>query len=198
MFTEDHSVTSYLSSLKDHLFSLVSTTLKIVIFCFWNKLFSRYCPNQGAGEGGSQLSQNVQTQYVQIRGGGRGVSIFWTMSQNQEFFFKVSLSKQMWTLITWPEVLSSDWPTIYNHAGGWGSKNPFLGQTPEYRPVLDNFKDQSQVLSNFEEGGGGGGPKIVNQDRAWSRNSYYLRLTHLHFFGGFPIMRFLVPPPPTH
>ena len=43
MFTEDYSVTSYLSSFKDHLFSLVSTTLKIVIFCFWNKLFSRYC-----------------------------------------------------------------------------------------------------------------------------------------------------------
>ena len=31
-----------------------------------------------------------------------------------------NLSKQMWALITYigpgPEVLSSDWPTIYNHA----------------------------------------------------------------------------------
>ena len=92
MFTEDYSVTSYLSSFKDHLFSLVSTTLKIVIFCFWNKLFSRYCPNQGVGEGGSQVSQNVQTQYVQIRGGGRGgFNLLDNVPNLGVFFLKASL-----------------------------------------------------------------------------------------------------------
>ena len=50
---------------------MVSTMLKILIFRFFF-FFSRYFPNQGMGEGGEgKLSQNIQTKYIPIRGGGQ-------------------------------------------------------------------------------------------------------------------------------
>ena len=87
MFTEDYSVTSYLSSLKDHLFSLVSTTLKIVIFCFGTNFFLDIVQTRGWGRGGLKYLRMSKLSTSKLGGAGGGVSIFWTMSQIWEFFF---------------------------------------------------------------------------------------------------------------
>ena len=93
MFTEDYSVTSYLSSFKDHLFSLVSTTLKIV---FGTNFFLDIVQTRGWGRGGLKYLRMSKLSTSKLGGaGGGGFNLLDNVPNLGVFFLKASLRKDL-------------------------------------------------------------------------------------------------------